>query len=314
MESVKKNILILGADGFIGSNFAVSLLKNKAYNIKVFDLFKNNQTKNLEKVRGEIEIISGNFLNRNDLMEALRGVDYVFHFISLTTPGSSRLEPIIDIETNIKGTVVLLEECVKANVKKIIFPSSGGAIYGDNGKSVCSEKDQTDPVSPYAISKLTIEKYLEYFRINYGLEYLILRYSNPYGPGQNISGSQGIIPIFLGLIKENKPITVFGDGENIRDYIYIDDLVEATKSLAFKDTNYRLYNVGSGEGRSINEILDILKQVTNRDFVINHVKERSVDVKANILDISRLKSEIDFSPKTTIKEGITKTWEWVNSI
>lgn len=314
MKPVKKNILVLGADGFIGSNLIFSLLKDKAYNIKAFDLFKNNQTKNLEKVKGEIEIISGNFLNRNDIIEALTGVDYVFHFISLTTPGSSRLEPLIDIETNIRGTVVLLEECVKAGVKKIIFPSSGGAIYGNNSKTIYSETDQTNPISPYAISKLTIEKYLEYFKINYGLEYLILRYSNPYGPRQNITGNQGIIPIFLGLIKQNKPIVVFGDGENVRDFIYIDDLIEATKILAFKDTEYRLYNVGSGEGKSINEVVSIIKNITKRDVDVKHLENRTSDVKVNVLDIRRVVSETGLIPKVSLEEGVKRTWEWINSI
>lgn len=313
MKSIKKTVLVLGADGFIGSNLVVSLIKEGVYNIKAFDLFKNNQTKNLEKVRNEIEIISGNFLNRNDVMEALVGVDYVFHFISLTTPGSSRFDPLIDIETNIRGTIVLLEECVKAGVKKIVFPSSGGSVYGDSGKTIYSETDQTNPISPYAISKLTIEKYLEYFKINYGLEYLILRYSNPYGPRQNTIGKQGIIPIFLELIKQNKPIIVFGDGENIRDFVYIDDLIEATKTLAFKDTEYQLYNVGYGKGKSINEIISVIRNVTKKEVVVNYLENRASDVKVNVLDISRVATETGFNPRVSIEDGIKKTWDWINS-
>jgi UDP-glucose 4-epimerase len=134
-----KKILILGADGFLGSSLAKSLVKDGKYKIRAFDLFEGGVLRNLEECRNKIEIFQGNFLNRDDLRKALKGIDYVFHYISLTTPGSSMKDPLIDIDTNIRGTVVLLEECAKAKVKKFIFSSSGGAIYGNQEKDLLNE-------------------------------------------------------------------------------------------------------------------------------------------------------------------------------
>ena len=260
-------------------------------------------------MKKRFELFPGNFLNREDLRKALKGADYVFHYISLTTPGSSMNDPLIDVDTNIRGTVVFLEECVKAKVKKIIFPSSGGGIYGNQNKKLLSENDLLDPISPYTISKLAIEKYLEYFRINRSLDYLILRYSNPYGPGQNVVGSQGIIPIFLNLIKQKKPITIFGDGENVRDYIYIDDLVENTKKIAFRNNNkFRIYNIGKGEGVTINEVVRIIRKITGENVRIKKMPARGIDVRRVVLNTRRIQKEIDFKIRIELEEGIKKTW------
>jgi UDP-glucose 4-epimerase len=313
MEKNEK-ILILGADGFIGSNLIKSLLRDGMYEIRAFDLFKDGHSKNLKEVENKIEIFSGNFLNRDDIGRALEGIDYVFHFISLTTPGSSLNDPLIDVETNIKGTIVLLEECVKNNVKRIIFSSSGGAIYGNQQKDVFFEDDTANPISPYAISKLTIERYLEFFKIHHGLDYLILRYSNPYGPGQNIVGSQGIIPIFINLIRNNKSVTIFGDGKNVRDYIFIDDLVENTKKIFKIQTRHTIYNIGSGDGKTINEIVALIKEISKKEVLLNFLPARDIDVRKVILDVARIKAEIDYHLETQLEEGIRKTWNWVENL
>lgn len=204
----REKILILGADGFLGSNLIKALIKQGDYSLRAFDIFKNGESRNLEGVRGKIEIFPGNFLNREDLKKSLAGIDYVFHFVSTTTPGSSMHEPLVEIETNIRGTVEFLEACSRTKIKKIIFASSGGAIYGNSEKKYFSENDETNPISPYAISKLAIEKYFEYFRLVRGLDYLILRYSNPFGPGQNVVGNQGIIPIFMNLANVGREISI----------------------------------------------------------------------------------------------------------
>lgn len=311
----RKNILILGADGFLGSNLAKSLLKDEKYKIRAFDLFKDGTNRNLAGFEKQLEIFPGNFLNRADLKKALEGIDFVFHYISLTTPGSSMKDPLIDVDTNVRGTIILLEECIKAKVKKVVFPSSGGAIYGNQEKKKLSEDDPQNPISPYAISKLAIEKYLEYYRLNFGLDYLILRYSNPYGPGQNIVGSQGIIPIFLNLVKQGKPITIFGDGENMRDYIFIDDAIEATKKIAFKgNTKFRIYNVGKGDGTTINEVVDAIGKSTGRKIGIKKTPARSVDVRRIVLDISRAAKEIKYSRGVDLDDGIKRTWNWIGQL
>lgn len=309
----KQRVLILGADGFLGSSLAEALLKKSEFRVRAFDLFNNGVTRYLDQIKDDLELYSGNFLNRSDLKSALKNVDYVFHFISLTTPGSSMHEPLVEIEANIKGSIVLFEECVSAKVKKIIFSSSGGSVYGNQTKRKFNEDSQTNPISPYAISKVTIEKYLEYFRVNYDLDYLILRYANVYGPRQNVIGSQGIIPIFLNRIMHDSPITVFGDGNNVRDYIYIDDAVDLTSSIFLEKTKHNIYNVGSGEGITINRILSIMQKVTGKNLNISKHPFRSVDVKKVILDVSRIENEFNFCIKTPIVKGIEKTWLWLNN-
>jgi UDP-glucose 4-epimerase len=311
----KKRVLILGADGFLGSNLAKSFQGDGKYKIFAFDLFKDGISRNIESFDENLVMVQGNFLNREDIKKSLNGIDYVFHFVSMTNPGSSMDDPLIEIDTNLRATLILLEECVRAGVKRIVFPSSGGGIYGNQNKKLFSETDPTNPISPYAISKLAIEKFLDYFRIRYGLEYLILRYSNPYGPGQNVVGSQGVIPIFLNLAKQGKEITIFGDGKNIRDYIFIDDAIENTKKIAFKrKLKYRIYNIGKGKGSTINGVVLAIQKVTGKKIKIKKMTERKIDVRRIILDLTRVKKEIRYSSSVSFEKGIEKTWRWVQGL
>lgn len=314
MPSKRKKILILGADGFLGSNLTKSLQKERRYKIIAFDLFKDGISRNLSGFDENLVMFQGNFLNREDLKKASRGVEYVFHYISLTTPGSSMNDPLIEVDTNIRGTISMLELCAEEKVKRIIFSSSGGAIYGDQNKEIYDENDRTDPISPYAISKLTIEKFLEYFKKHHGLDYLILRYSNPYGPGQNIIGSQGIIPIFLNLVYQNKPITIFGNGENSRDFIYIDDLVSMTKMIFDKKNKYHVYNIGSGKNYKIKEIIEAIKKVTRKKIKINKLPKRDIDVEKIFLNIGRIKKETGYRKFISLEDGIEKNWRWIKNL
>jgi len=313
MLKKQKKVLVLGADGFIGSHLTEALVQ-KGFSIRVFDLFKDGKSKNLEHLKEKIEFFSGNFLNQADISQAIEGCMYVFHFISLTTPASSMNDPLIDIDGNIKGSVNLLQRCVEAKVKRVIFASSGGSIYGNQDEASFSENDPVFPISPYAISKLAIERYLEYFRIEYGLDYLSLRYANPYGPGQNIVGSQGIVPIFLNLIKQDNPLSIFGDGDNVRDYIYIDDLADATVAIFNKETSQRVFNIGSNKGVSINELVTLMKKVTVKNIITKMVPSRGIDVRRIVLNTKKIEKEIGIISKVSLEEGIAKTWRWIQQL
>ncbi|MBN1252319.1 MAG: NAD-dependent epimerase/dehydratase family protein [Bacteroidales bacterium] len=301
--------LILGADGFLGSHLACQLL-NVGFEVRAFDRFRDNKTNNLDDIKGKIELVSGNFLNREDLIRATDKVDWVFHFISTTTPASSSKDPIFDVTSNIVGTINLLDICKQNQVKKIIFASSGGTIYGDQDKEKYNEIDPTLPISPYGISKLTIERYLQYYKINYGLDYLILRYSNPYGLSQNKAGTQGVIPIFLNKIKIEEPIMIYGDGENVRDYIFVEDLVALTIQLLNKENKkFQTYNVGSGQGVSLNQLISNIESVTGRKFNITREPARAFDVRRVVLDNDRLITEIGSFEFTPLNKGIEKLWQ-----
>ena len=187
--------LILGGNGFIGSHLAEGLVE-KGYTVRVFDNFMTGMF-NLETIKDKIEIIKGDFLNEIDVCNALRNVEYVFHYVATTIPATAIKDPIYDIETNIIASVKLFQSAINNNVKKIIFSSSGGTIYGNPIRFPIRETDPVNPFNPYAISKLAIEQYLYYFHYTYGLDYTVFRYSNPYGERQNPYGKQGVISIFL---------------------------------------------------------------------------------------------------------------------
>ena len=299
---------MLGGNGFIGS-YIVDNLASKGHVVKVFDNLKDDIK--LYKEDKNIEGLSRNFLNRSDISSALKDVDYVFHFISTTTPASSENDPLIDINTNIAMSVVLFEECIKSNIKKVIFPSTGGAIYGRTTHP-SKETDLTEPVSPYAIGKLTIENYLRYYKEKHGLDYLILRPSNPYGPRQPFHRNQGVIPIFLERIVSGNDIAVMGDGEMQRDYVYVEDVAKAITDIFDKTTKHNIYNIGSGKTTTLNELVKIMKNVTQKNFDIKHKPSPVTFLSKSCMDVGRYESEFGKIAHTELSVGISNTYEYIN--
>jgi UDP-glucose 4-epimerase len=306
------NAIIFGGNGFIGSHLAERLV-HEGYEVKIFDSFKSG-TSNIESIINDIELIRGDFLNKEDLSRALKNIDYVFHYISTTNPVTAVKNPVLDIESNIIGSIRLFQLAVENNIKKIIFPSSGGTIYGEVQENRIKEINPLNPVNPYAISKLTIEKYLHYYKHSYGLDYIVLRYSNPYGERQNPLGNQGVIPIFLNKIKNNERPVIYGDGSAIRDYIYINDAIDATMAVLNSNTEETIFNVGSGQETSLNQLINIISEVTGRSIEPLYVTNSGIYLSKIVLDISRIRKETGWHPKTDIKEGIQKTWDWIYKI
>jgi UDP-glucose 4-epimerase len=305
-----KSCLIFGGNGFIGSHLAERLI-NTGYNVTVFDNFENGMS-NLETIKSRIEIIKGDFLSGSDIVRALKNMDYVFHYISTTIPSTANKDPAYDIESNVIGSVKLFQSAVNSNIEKIVFSSSGGMIYGEPTSLPIRELDPLNPIDPYGISKLAIEKYLNYFSYTYGLDYTIFRYSNPYGERQNPNGKQGVIPIFLKRIKQGDPPVIYGNGSMIRDYIYIEDAIDATIAVLESKSHDTVFNVGSGEGRSVNQLVDIMSKVVGKKIIPNYIKENSKYIQKVILDISKIQNQIGWKPSINIEEGIRRTWEWIN--
>lgn len=300
------NCLILGANGFLGSHLVDSLIQRR-HVIRAFDRFPDATIRFVQNKK--IEMATGDFLNRHDLREALKDIDYVFHFISTTTPFTAEDDPLIDIETNIRMSVELFEECVRQKVKKVIFPSTGGAIYGRNATSTpISEEVTPQPISPYAIGKLAIEHYLHYFERKHNLASVVFRISNPYGERQALNSKQGVIPIFLEHIANNEPITVLGDGSMVRDYIYIKDVVEMIAE-SFAHAKQNLYNLGSGQGVSVNELTQKIQNVIGKPFTIVHQPNLTTFIERVVLDVSRFQNEFHIQPQTSLHDGIQKTWQ-----
>lgn len=301
--------LVVGANGFIGS-YLVDTLVTAGFDVTAFDRFSSRMPAfNSDGVR----IIAGDFLNRADIQNAVQGQDFVFHFLSTTTPASAQADPTLDIRTNIEPTVQLLEAAVSAGVKRFFFASTGGAIYGDQGKTSLAETDLTFPVSPYAIGKLAVENYLNYFSTVSDLSTVALRISNPYGAGQPLHKKQGLIPIAIRQALRGQPVIQYGDGSMIRDYIYIQDLVSMISTIALSTPKYSVYNLGSGSGTSVTEVIDSISLALDLPIKTEIQQTPPTFISKVVLDISRFSSEFGTPMFTPLSEGIQLTVDAMKS-
>lgn len=298
--------LVVGANGFIGSHL-VDELAHMGHEVTAFDRFSNQQVAYSAK---DVIQLSGDFMNNADVGQAVRDQQFVFHFVSTTTPATAENDPTLDVRTNIASSIELLQQCVEAGVQKVSFASTGGAIYGDQpGHGAISEETAALPVSPYAIGKLAIEGYLRYFGRKYGLESVAFRISNPYGPRQRANKKQGVIPIFLNRLAEGLPLTVFGDGSMIRDYLYVEDAVRMIGETVGMATAHDVYNIGSGEGATLSELLAVIESVTGIEPEIETRPVPSTYVDRVVLDTKRFQDEFGYERFLSLQEGIAKTWQ-----
>lgn len=303
------NVLVLGGSGFIGSHLVDRLLKG-GHRVSVFD----RQYELFRPPLPQVNYHIGDFGNRAMLAQALKNAEAVFHLVSTTVPKTSNEDPAFDVLSNVVETIDLLNQCVQERVKKIVFVSSGGAIYGTPASVPVPEDSPTDPESSYGITKLTIEKYLALFHRLHALDYVIVRPSNPYGPRQNPCGDQGVIAVFLGRVAKGQSIEIWGDGEAIKDYIYIDDLIEGIYRAAFFKSASKIFNLGSGVGRSVKDLVQIISSVVRHPFSVVYTPRGAFDVSRIVLDISRAKAELDWTPSTSIDVGIKETWNFIKGI
>ena len=301
--------LLLGGNGFIGSHLVDRLLAD-GHAVRVFDKYEERYRRPL----AQVDYRFGDFGNRGLLAEALQGVDIVVHLISTSLPKTSNDDPAYDVSSNVVETLFLLEQCLAQQVKKIVFVSSGGTVYGRPAKLPINEDSPTEPECSYGIVKLTIEKYLALFNHLHGLEYTVVRPSNPFGSRQNPHGIQGAVSVFLGRVAEGKPIEIWGNGEVVRDYMYIDDLVEGICRAATIAAQDRIINLGSGTGISLNDIVEVIRRVTGKAVEVMYREGRPFDVPQIYLDISRAREQLGWSPTTPFDEGIRRTWEFIQRI
>lgn len=302
----KSNILVIGGTGFLGSHLVAKLLE-KNYNVRVFS------RGNLKSVYryDNVEYIEGDLQKNYLLNKALRRIDYVYYFASTTNPKSSENDLIFDSSSNLIPLIALLNMCVENNIKKFIFCSSGGAIYGNTSALPISEDVICNPISSYGLVKLSMEMYIKYFNRKYNLRYEILRLSNPYGVNKISNVSKGIIPTFIKSIVLNQKIKVFGDGEIIRDYIYIDDFINLNlKLLTIKEKNNTM-NIGSGVGISINQLINKIESSIGKKALIDYLPSREFDVHKNILKINKVKDVYKWEPTTILDDGIKKISDWL---
>jgi len=306
---MKKKCIIYGGAGFIGSHTTETLLDND-FEVTVFDKI-NASRKNLTDVLDKIKFIEGDFNNAIDIKESLKNQDFVIHLVSSTLPADSNLNPQYDVETNLVSSLSLFEECVNQKIKKVIFISSGGTIYGNPLKLPINEKHPTNPTSSYGIIKLAIEKYLSLYKSLKGLDYTVLRFSNPFGERQNPLSGQGLISNLLYRIKNRQTLEIWGDGKVIRDYFYIKDGANAIYHAIKNQSQSNIFNISSSRGYSVNQILDRFRKVLNLKFKVKYTAGRKFDVGKNILDNSRAQNILKWKPETAFNKALMKTWSYI---
>lgn len=305
--------LILGGAGFIGSHIA-DALSGRGHHVRVFDrpnIDLANLRKCLDSARGSVEILGGDFNNIADVADAVENMDVAIHLVCTTVPGTSNENPIYDVESNVIGTLRFLELAVEKGMKKVVFASSGGTVYGNPLTLPIPETHPTDPKCAYGITKLMIEKYLKLFHTLHGLDYVVLRSGNPYGERQRTDWVQGAVAVFLGRLLRDRRITIWGDGTVARDYFHISDLVSAFVRVIEGDTASKTYNIAGGRALSLNELLSVIRDVTGRSPRVEYSTARKLDVPENCLDIGLAARELDWSPKVDISEGVGRTWKWL---
>lgn len=303
-------ILILGGSGFLGSHVVDKFLAEK-HDVSVYDLSHAR----FRRTPPGVQYYDGDLGNIGGLEDVIAtGFDAVLHFISTTTPRSSNESPEFDIQSNVIGTVKLLDICVKHKVGKFIFLSSGGTVYGDIGAdSTVDELHAVRPICSYGISKLSIEHYLHLYQHMHGLDYVALRIANPYGERQSPHLALGALTVFLYRTIKNETIEVWGDGSVERDFIYVGDVANAVYLSTIKPVS-GVFNVGSGAGLSIRDLIHEISHVTGVEPTVVWLKGRPYDVPRIVLDASRLQKAAGWSCLTSLRKGIALTAEWLKNI
>lgn len=303
--------IILGAAGFIGRNLAEKLAKKEGDPITLVD--RNGDV--LREMKGQkgsrIQIKEMDLVGQENYDEVLLGQDVVYHLISTTVPTTSNQQIPQEISDNVELTSRLLESCVRCGVKKVVYLSSGGTVYGMNQVCPLREGMETNPINSYGVQKVMNEKLLYLYQYLYGLDYRIIRLSNPFGPYQRPNGILGAVTTFTYKALKGEEIVVYGDGSVVRDYIYIEDAVKAILNIADDEGEDRLYNVGSGMGTSLCQLLKIIEDTLGLTLKIRYVPGRAVDVPVNYLDISRYEMKFGRFDVLSLPEGIRRTADFM---
>jgi UDP-glucose 4-epimerase len=302
-------VALIGGAGFIGMNLYRTLAA-QGHEVHVFD---RPQSLRCCLPQKNVTFFAGNFFEPDDLSSAMRDCEVVFHLVSTTIPKTSNDNPVADVNENVIGSLHLLNEAIKCGVRRIIFISSGGTVYGKPQYTPIDENHPTDPICSYGITKLMVEKYLALYQELHGLEYLILRLSNPFGEFQRPSASQGAIAVFLGKLLRDEIIEIWGDGNITRDYLYIGDIMDALLAALEYEGQEKLFNIGSGQGRTLLDILAAIENMVGHPPQHRFLPRRSFDVPINILSIHRAFIELHWSPKTVFHDGIMRTFRWLES-
>ena len=296
-------IILTGGAGFIGSHLTDKLIE-KGHNVVVIDNLSTGRKENLNPKAKFYEMDICN----TDIFKVFQEEkpEIVFHFAAQIDIRKSVKDPIEDAKINILGSLNLIQNCQKIGVKRFIFASSGGSIYGDTKIIPTPEKHPENPESPYGICKLTIEKYLYFYKKTFDLNYTVLRLANIYGPRQNSKGEAGVVAVFCDKMLKNQEVMINGDGKQTRNFVFVDDVVSAAV-MSIEQKESEIYNIGTGKENDINEIFRKIKQLTNSSCEETHVSSKAGEQKRSCLDYSKVRKELNWEPEYSLEEGLEET-------
>jgi UDP-glucose 4-epimerase len=307
--------LVTGAAGFIGRSIAKQLLE-QGHAVRGMDNFSTGKRENLEGLNG-LEFIEGDITNAAAVEIACQGIEIIFHEAALASVPRSVADPIATNHANVTGTLQLLNTAKQATVRRVIYAASSSA-YGDTPTLPKREDMLPNPVSPYAVSKLTGEYYMQSFSQVYGLETVSIRYFNVFGPYQDPSSQySGVLAKFIPQMLQAEAPTIYGDGEQSRDFTYIENVVNANLLASEAPATRvagKMFNVATGTRVTLNETVEILRKIIGYNGPIHHAGERTGDVKHSLADISAARVALGYEPSVDFQEGLRRTVEWYRTM
>lgn len=300
-----RRCVVLGAGGFIGTNLCRRLSEAGAL---VTGFGRRPHAVNATFAQCWVD---GEFDDERAVARALADAEIVFHLLGGSDPATSNRDPATALQRALASNLMLIAAATKAGVRKLVFVSSGGTVYGPPAQLPITEGALTDPISAYGLDKLLMEKLLGLYRLIDGLDYVILRVSNPYGPFQRPNRAQGIVATILKRALDNEPVEIWGDGSVIRDYLYVDDVCDALIAASVTSSESRLFNIGSGIGRSLNDVVSSISHVIGVDIQVNYRSARAADIPINILQCDRARDSLNWKPRVEWQDGIRASAVWI---
>jgi len=302
-----KKILVTGGAGFVGSHIVDRLSSQN--DVIVLDNLFSGSPQNLAKSKDRIKFVKGDVLDKALLKDLVKDVEYIFHLAAHVGNIRSIKDPYFDMEVNIKGTLNLLEACRDSHIKRLVYAGSA-ACYGEAKYLPIDEDHPLYPESPYAVSKLAAEKYcFAYYKVH-GIPIAVVRFFNIYGPRQDTSEYANAISIFLNKFKKGQPITIYGDGEQTRDFVFVGDVVNGNLLAAVQPAAVGgAFNISTGKATSINQLVDAIRKVSGSQGNITYLPARAGEIKHSRADIKKAKKVLGFQPQTSFKDGLSLTWK-----
>lgn len=302
---VGKTCVVIGGGGFLGAHLCPGLLDAGAH-VRAYGRTRYHE----EPLRG-VQWLGGALSDLEKLSTVVEGADVVFHLAGSSTPASAEAGRIRDLTTSVAGTIDLLDLCRNAGVDRVVFTSSGGTVYGAGETPPFTERSLPRPMSTYGINKLAIEGYMSLYNRLYGMRNVSLRIANPFGPYQHGLKNQGVVSVFAQRALAGEPIVIWGDGSAERDYLFAPDVADAMLRAAVYDGDEEVFNVGSGIGRSLREVVVSLEDVLQRSIKVEYQRKRGFDVPVSVLDSRLAQRELGWQASTDWADALRLTCDWL---